>query len=71
MARMLDMLRDLVAHKGHANAAVLNAIRQNAAAVCCIQIGEQFLVWRGLRALAQRQKQPPAKQVSRVNRIDR
>ena len=29
---MLDMLRDLVAHKGHANAALLNAIRQNAAA---------------------------------------
>ena len=26
------MLRDLVAHKGHANAALLNAIRQNAAA---------------------------------------
>ena len=26
---MLAMLRDLVAHKGHANAAVLNAIRQN------------------------------------------
>jgi uncharacterized damage-inducible protein DinB len=33
MSRMLDMLRDLVAHKGHANTAVLNAIRQNAAAV--------------------------------------
>ena len=30
---MLDMLRDLVAHKGHANAALLNAIRPNAAAV--------------------------------------
>ena len=29
---MLDMLRDLVAHKGHANAALLTAIRQNAAA---------------------------------------
>lgn len=29
MARMLDMLRDLVAHKGHANAALLTAIRQN------------------------------------------
>src|SRR6188768_847426 len=26
---MLEMLRDLVAHKGHANAAVLGAIRQN------------------------------------------
>src|SRR4051812_16801378 len=32
MARMLDMLRDLVAHKGHANAALLNAIRQNGTA---------------------------------------
>src|SRR4051812_39714612 len=30
--RMLDMLRDLVAHKGHANAALLGAIRQNDAA---------------------------------------
>ena len=29
---MLQMLRDLVAHKGHANAILLNAIRQNAAA---------------------------------------
>ena len=29
---MLQMLRDLVDHKGHANAAMLNAIRQNAAA---------------------------------------
>jgi uncharacterized damage-inducible protein DinB len=29
---MLEMLRDLVAHKGHANAAVLDAIRQNDAA---------------------------------------
>jgi uncharacterized damage-inducible protein DinB len=29
---MLQMLRDLIAHKGHANAALLNAIRQNAAA---------------------------------------
>lgn len=26
---MLEMLRDLVAHKGHANAAMLTAIRQN------------------------------------------
>ena len=26
---MLEMLRDLVAHKGHANAALLTAIRQN------------------------------------------
>jgi uncharacterized damage-inducible protein DinB len=32
MPRMLEMLRDLVAHKGHANAALLNAIRPNAAA---------------------------------------
>ena len=29
---MLGMLRDLVDHKGHANAALLNAIQQNAAA---------------------------------------
>jgi uncharacterized damage-inducible protein DinB len=29
---MLLMLRDLIDHKGHANAALLNAIRQNAAA---------------------------------------
>jgi uncharacterized damage-inducible protein DinB len=29
MWRMLEMLRDLVAHKGHANAALLTAIRQN------------------------------------------
>jgi uncharacterized damage-inducible protein DinB len=29
MSRMLEMLRDLVAHKGYANAALLNAIRQN------------------------------------------
>jgi uncharacterized damage-inducible protein DinB len=32
MSRMLEMLRDLVAHKGHANAALLTAIRQNPAA---------------------------------------
>jgi len=30
---MLEMLRDLVAHKGHANAALLTAIRQNPTAV--------------------------------------
>ena len=30
---MLKMLRDLVDHKGHGNAALLKAIRQNAAAV--------------------------------------
>ena len=30
---MLEMLRDLVAHKGHANAALLTAIRQHPAAV--------------------------------------
>jgi uncharacterized damage-inducible protein DinB len=29
---MLQMLRDLVAHKGHANAALLHAIRQNGSA---------------------------------------
>jgi uncharacterized damage-inducible protein DinB len=32
MPRMLETLRDLVAHKGHANAAFLNAVRQNEAA---------------------------------------
>ena len=32
MSCMLEMLRDLIAHKGHANAAVLAAIRQNEAA---------------------------------------
>jgi len=32
MSRMLETLRDLVAHKGHANAALLKAIRQNVAA---------------------------------------
>jgi uncharacterized damage-inducible protein DinB len=32
MWRMLEMLRDLVAHKGHANAALLRAVRQNPAA---------------------------------------
>ena len=26
---MLEMLRDLVAHKGHANAALLTAVQQN------------------------------------------
>ena len=30
---MLEMLRDMVAHKGHANAALFSAIRQNDAAV--------------------------------------
>jgi hypothetical protein len=30
--RMLEMLRDLVAHKGHSHAALLNSIRQNEAA---------------------------------------
>jgi uncharacterized damage-inducible protein DinB len=30
---MLEMLRDLVAHKGHANAALLGSLRQNDAAV--------------------------------------
>jgi uncharacterized damage-inducible protein DinB len=29
MSRVLEMVRDLVAHKGHANAALLMAIRQN------------------------------------------
>jgi uncharacterized damage-inducible protein DinB len=37
---MLDMLRDLVAHNGHANAAVLGAVRQNAAAVADPELGD-------------------------------
>jgi uncharacterized damage-inducible protein DinB len=32
MPRMLEMVRDLIAHKGHANAAMLGVIRQNGAA---------------------------------------
>jgi uncharacterized damage-inducible protein DinB len=32
MPGMLEMLRDLVAHKGHANAALLNAVLRNEAA---------------------------------------
>lgn len=32
MPRMLALLRDLVAHKGHANAALLDAVRANGAA---------------------------------------
>ena len=32
MSRMLEMLRDLIAHKGHANAALLTTIRQTPAA---------------------------------------
>lgn len=35
---MLAMLRDLVAHKWHANAALLSAIRQNQTAACDPQI---------------------------------
>ena len=37
---MLEMLRDLVAHKGHANAAVLGAIRQNDAAASDPELSE-------------------------------
>jgi uncharacterized damage-inducible protein DinB len=33
ISRMLEMLRDLVLHNGHANAAMLSAVRQNEAAV--------------------------------------
>jgi uncharacterized damage-inducible protein DinB len=35
---MLQLLRDLVAHNGHANAALLNAIRQNADAVADTEV---------------------------------
>ena len=37
---MLQMLRDLVDHKGYANAALLNAIRQNAAAASDPELSE-------------------------------
>ena len=37
---MLEMLRDLVAHKGHANAALLDAIRGNRAAADDAEIRE-------------------------------
>jgi len=40
MSRMLEMLRDLVAHKGHANAALLGAIRQNDAAASDLELCE-------------------------------
>src|SRR5882757_2861624 len=40
ISRMLEMLRDLVAHKGHANAAVLTSIRQNDAAVSDTELRE-------------------------------
>lgn len=37
---MLDTLRDLVAHKGYANAALLRAIRQNAGAAADPELSE-------------------------------
>jgi uncharacterized damage-inducible protein DinB len=37
---MIEMLRDLVAHKGHANAAMLRAIQSNADAASDAEIGE-------------------------------
>ena len=37
---MLRLLRDLVDHKGHANAALLNAIRQNATAAADPELSE-------------------------------
>ena len=37
---MLEMLRDLVAHKGHANAALLNAIRENGSAASDPEVWE-------------------------------
>jgi uncharacterized damage-inducible protein DinB len=40
MSPMLDMLRDLVAHKGYANAALLGAIRQNDAAAADPELRE-------------------------------
>src|SRR5262245_15178390 len=40
MSRMLQMLRDLVAHKGHANSALLSAIRQNPSAASDLELPE-------------------------------
>jgi uncharacterized damage-inducible protein DinB len=37
---MLEMLRDLVSHNGHANAALLSAVRQHDAAVNDVELGE-------------------------------
>jgi uncharacterized damage-inducible protein DinB len=37
---MLEMLRDLVCHNGHANAALLSAVRQNHAAVNDVELAE-------------------------------
>ena len=37
---MLEMLRDLIAHKGHANAELLAAIRSNGAAAIDPEVGE-------------------------------
>jgi uncharacterized damage-inducible protein DinB len=37
---MLEMLRDLVAHKGHANDALLNAVRRNRAAAADAELLE-------------------------------
>ena len=37
---MLDMLRDLVAHKGHADAAMLSAIRMNTASAADVEVRE-------------------------------
>jgi len=42
MARMLAMLRDLVAHKGHANAAMLTAIGDRAAAAADQELLDLF-----------------------------
>jgi uncharacterized damage-inducible protein DinB len=42
MARMLAILRDLVAHKGHANAALLQAVRQNDSAASDPEIRQLF-----------------------------
>jgi hypothetical protein len=40
MSRMLEMMRDLIAHKAHANAALLNAIRQNGTAAADPELWE-------------------------------
>jgi uncharacterized damage-inducible protein DinB len=38
MSRMLEILRDLIAHKGHADAALLSAIRQNVRAASDLEL---------------------------------
>lgn len=68
---MLEMLRDLVAHKGHANAALLGAIRQNDAAASDPELRELLhhvlianrfwlLAVLGLPFVVEDESQPPS-----------